>query len=306
MPVEWAWLEPQPRVELPDRGLFLEADGSCVALLLHGLTGSPAELGYIAYYLRHRARVTVRCPRLVDHGQPIDIVARVTADALYASAKAAFADARDAARERKLPLVVGGLSLGASMALMLAAEFPDDVAGVACLSPTLFYDGWNVPWMQRLLPLADWTPLKYFTYFRESAPFGLRDETLRARIAEQYGRMSLRDSAQAATLGYAHFPVRLFCEMRRVIARCKRTLPSVGCPVLVVQAANDDMTSPRNARFILEHIASARRELMLLENSFHLVTADVERAAVAARLQQFCASVSRPTSGVHANEPAIA
>ena len=42
MPVEWAWLKPQPRIELPDRGLFLKAGGGCMALLLHGLTGSPA------------------------------------------------------------------------------------------------------------------------------------------------------------------------------------------------------------------------------------------------------------------------
>ena len=306
MPVEWAWLRPQPRVELADRGLFLEADGGCMALLLHGLTGSPAELGYIAYHLRHRGRVTVHCPRLVDHGQPIDILARVTAGELYASARSAFLEARATAGERNLPLVVGGLSLGASMALMLAAEFPDDVAGVVCLSPTLFYDGWNVPWTQRLLPLADWTPIKYFAYFRESAPFGLRDEALRAKIADQYRRMSLRDSAQAATLGYAHFPVRLFCEMRRVIARCKRALPSVRCPVLVVQAANDDMTSPKNARFILDRISSERRELMLLEQSYHLVTADLERAAVAERLQQFCESVSRPAASVRADEPAVA
>ena len=163
-----------------------------------------------------------------------------------------------------------------------------------------------MPWTQRLLPLADWTPIKYFAYFRESAPFGLRDEALRAKIADQYRRMSLRDSAQAATLGYAHFPVRLFCEMRRVIARCKRALPSVRCPVLVVQAANDDMTSPKNARFILDRISSERRELLLLEQSYHLVTADIERAAVAERLQQFCESVSRPAASVRAGETTFA
>ena len=296
MPVEWAWLKPQPRIELVDRGLFLRADGGCVALLLHGLTGSPAELGYAAFHLRHRGRVTVHCPRLVNHGQPIGILARTTADELYASARTAFLEARDAARDRNLLLAVGGLSLGASMALMLAAEFPDDVAGVACLSPTMIYDGWNVPWTQRFLPLADWTPIKNFAYFRESAPFGLRDEALRAKIAAQYGRMSLHDSTQAATLGYAHFPVRLFGEMRRVIARCKRALPSVVCPVLVVQAADDDMTSPKNAHFILDRVSSKRRELLLLDQSYHLVTADLERAAVAERLQRFCDSLSQPVS----------
>jgi carboxylesterase len=182
---------------------------------------------------------------------------------------------------------------------MLAAEFPGDVAGVVCLAPTLFYDGWSVPWYHRLIPLVDFTPLKHFTYFRESAPFGLKDEALRSKIAEHYGAMSVHDWRGAAKSGYAHFPVRLFCEMRHLIRMCKERLSRVASPVLVVQAENDDVTSPRNAEFILERVASARRELLLLKNSYHLVAADLERSLVAERLQKFCgslaASVSNPT-----------
>jgi carboxylesterase len=199
-----------------------------------------------------------------------------------------------------VPLVIGGLSMGANLALMLAAEFGEDVAGVVCLAPTLFYDGWSVPWYHRLIPLVDFTPLKYFTYFREGEPFGLKDESLRGKIAEHYGRMSLRDSSGAAKSGYAHFPVRLFCEMRRIIRMCKRALPRVTSPVLVVQAENDDVTGPRNAQFILERVASHRRELLLLANSYHLVAADLERSRVAERLQKFCASLAHVGALAHA------
>jgi len=62
----------------------------------------------------------------------------------------------------------------------------------------------------------------------------------------------------------------------------------------VVQAENDDMTSPRNARFILERVASERRELLLLKDSYHLVSADRERSRVAERLQHFCGSLVAP------------
>jgi len=263
-----------------------------MVLLLHGLTGTPTELGYVAHYLRHRGGHSVRVPRLVNHGQPLGLLARTTWRQLHASAREAFGEARDAARSRGLPLVVGGLSLGAVLSLLIAAENPKDVAGVACLSPTLFYDGWNVPWYHRLIPLVSYTPLKYFTYFREGEPFGVRDEELRGKIASQYGRMSLADSEGAETLGYAHFPVRLFCEMRPLVARCKRVLPEVTSPVLLVQAEHDDMTGPRNAEFIRDRIGSERRELLLLKRSYHLVTVDVERAAVAERLRSFCDSVS--------------
>src|SRR5439155_26002423 len=182
------------------------------------------------------------------------------------------------ARVERVPLVVGGLSLGAVLSLMLAAEFPEDVDGVACLAPTLFYDGWSVPWYQRLIPLVAYTPLKYFAYFREDEPYGLKDEWLRAKMASRYRSARLEDSGEAAKVGYAHFPVRLFCEMRHLIRMCMRELPRVACPVLVVQAEQDDVTGPRNAQFIIEHVGSPRRELLLLKRSYHLVSADLERA----------------------------
>jgi carboxylesterase len=292
MAVEWAWVRRQRPVALYDRGIFLPADGGCTVLLLHGLTGSPTELGYLAYSLRYRGGHAVRVPRLVNHGQPLGVLARTKWRELYGSAKEAFLEARGLARARQSPLVVGGLSLGAVLALLLAAEFPEDIAGAACLSPTLFYDGWNVPWLHRLLPLVNYTPLKFFSYFRESEPFGLRDERLRSKVAEQYEKMSLHDSGDAASLGYAHFPVRLFCEMRPLIARCKRLLPAVTSPLLLIQAANDDMTGPRNSEFIRDRVGSTRREVVMLEKSYHVVTADLERSAVAEHLQRFCGSLA--------------
>ena len=300
MPVEWAWIGPQPRVELPDRGMFRPGEGNCVVMLLHGLTGSPAELGYVARYLQNRGGYAVHCPRLVNHGQPIGVLARTNWRQLHQSARDGFLEARQLARSRGVPLVIGGLSLGAVLSLLLAAEFPDDVAGVACLAPTLFYDGWSVPWYHKLLPLADYTPLKYFTYFREEEPFGLRNESLRQKVAAQYASMSLRDAGNAATAGYAHFPVRLFCEMQRLVAWCKRILPDVTAPVLLVQAEHDDVSGPRNARYIFDRIGSARRELLLLKQSYHLVCADIERSVVADRLLGFCRSLAGSRSAVPA------
>jgi carboxylesterase len=299
MTIEWARLRPQEPAEPVDRGIELRGAGGCRVMLLHGLTGTPTELAYLAHWLRGRARYHVSCPRLINHGQPMAVLARTTARELYASARESFLEARSAARAEGVPLVVGGLSLGAILSLMLAAEFPDDIDGVACLAPTLFYDGWSVPWYHRLIALVDYTPLKYFTYIREDEPYGLKDESLRAKIAARYSSARLDDSSDAARLGYAHFPVRLFCEMRHVIGQCKRALPRVAAPLLMVQAEHDDATGPRNAQFILDRVASRRRELVLLKQSYHLVSADLERSLVAERLQKFCASLALPVAETH-------
>src|SRR5437879_10565484 len=120
MAVEWARLKPQRASDLADRGIFLRGDGGCRVMLLHGLTGCPTELGYLAHWLRARARYHVTCPRLINHGQPMAVLARTTWREIYASAREAFLDARSAARVERVPLVGGGLSLGAVLSLMLA------------------------------------------------------------------------------------------------------------------------------------------------------------------------------------------
>ena len=63
-------------------------------------------------------------------------------------------------------------------------------------------------------------------------------------------------------------------------------------PVLLLQAQHDDMTSPRNAQFIRDRVGSARRELVMLEQSYHLISVDVERSIVAERMRTFCDSLT--------------
>jgi carboxylesterase len=290
--IEWARLSDHQPVPAPDNEIILEGTTPCRVLLLHGLTGTPAEFGYVAQFLHNRGGLSVECRQLVNHGQPLGVLARTHWKELYASARGHFLTASDAASRQNVPLIVGGLSLGAVLSLLLAAEFPRNTAGVICLSPTLFYDGWNVPWTQRLIGVADYLPVKHYVYLRERSPYGLKDEHLRRRVAEAYANMSPRDSADAARLGYAHFPLLLFCEMRHLIGRCIESLPKVTAPLLLVQAEDDDATSPRNAQFIYDRVASTRKELVLLKNSYHVVVADLDREAVAASMTSFCADIA--------------
>ena len=294
MKLEWAWLGGQSRVAEPHNEIVLDGSAGCRVLLLHGLTGTPTEFAYIAHYMRHRGELSVECRRLVNHGQPLGVLARTDWEELLASARDHFRAAHERASRDGVPLVVGGLSLGAVLSLILAAENPDDVNGVIALSPTLFYDGWNVPWAHCLIPLADYLPVKHFLYLRERPPYGIKDEALRRKVASAYEQSDLGGNANVAELGYAHFPLRLFCEMRHLIALCRRSLPHVLAPLLLLQAEEDDLTSPRNAHYILDHVHSHRTELVMLSNSYHVITADLDHVKVAASMAQFCLSLLQP------------
>lgn len=298
MRVEWACLLGQRRIAVPENEIIREGKTPCRVLLLHGLTGTPTEFGYLAHFLHRRGALSVECRRLVNHGQPLGVLARTRWEEIYASAREHFLRASDTARQGNMPLVVGGLSLGGILALMLAAEFPDRVGGVMCLSPTLFYDGWNAPWTHRLIGFADYLPIKYFVFLREASPYGLKNEALRQRVAAIYANASVRDFTQVGELGYAHFPLRLFCEMRHLIAICVKNLPMIKAPLLLLQAEHDDLTSPRNAQFIYERVASTQKELRLLKNSYHVITVDLDRAEVASAMTSFCVDIARQAGGV--------
>ena len=47
------------------------------------------------------------------------------------------------------------------------------------------------------------------------------------------------------------------------------------------------MSSVRNSQFIYNRVKSNRKELVLLHNSYHIITADQERNAVAMHMQRF-------------------
>ena len=52
-------------------------------------------------------------------------------------------------------------------------------------------------------------------------------------------------------------------------------------PIQLLQAKDDDVTSPKNSYYIYEHVASKDKEIIFFEDSYHIITADQERDKVA-------------------------
>ncbi len=267
---------------LPDNGLKLEGTNGKAIILIHGLTGTPNEMRFIANFL-HREGFTVLCPRLANHGAPLDILKRTEWQAFYGTIRECFLENRG----KYSKIYTSGLSMGALLALLLADEFKDDVAGVSCLSPTLFYDGWNSPWYRIFLPLTYFNPLKYFFYFKEEPPYGVKNEAIQRRIHDFYVKAKLDNLDSVAQFGYPYFPVSLLYQLEKLVAHLSKRLKDVAVPVQVIHAQDDDMTSIKNAQFIYDRISSKQKELVLLQNSYHIITADQERYTVAQKIAEF-------------------
>src|SRR6185312_13818468 len=72
------------------------------------------------------------------------------------------------------------------------------------------------------------------------------------------------------------------------LPRLRRKLPVVSIPALVVAARHDHVVPERDGREAYALLGSQRKELVVLHDSFHAVTKDVERDAVAQRIIAFC------------------
>jgi len=256
---------------------LLEGDRRGV-LLIHGLTGTPMEMRLLGKGLNN-AGYTVHGMQLAGHcGDVDDLLATGWRD-WYASVERAA----DAMLEKVDHLFVGGLSMGALLALKLAADRPAQVAGVGVYGATFRYDGWSIPWSARLsflLPLAKKLGLGRDRAFLEQPPYGLRDERLRAQIS---AAMHSGDSTIAGLLGN---PWHSLADLYQLAAAVRRQLPQVTSPCLVAHASEDDVASVRNAEMVIENV-SAPTELLLLKDSYHMITIDKERRTLIERSARF-------------------
>ncbi len=257
-------------------------------LLLHGLTGAPADLQIVTRHLR-QAGYCVVAPMLPGHGVDERELLKTRWRDWLGGAEAELLRLT----ERGEQAVVGGLSMGAVLALALAIRHPDRVAGVLCFAPTLRYDGWVIPRGSWLLPIGARIPLVNRYRFKERPPYGIKDERLRAKMEE------LLKSGAVAEAGLDYMPGRSLAQNLDLIRWTRRRLSRVTAPTLIVHSTHDDITNIRNSERLARSVRGVVRKLYL-EDSYHLVTLDRERNKVAREALAFitdCCSVQPARGG---------
>jgi carboxylesterase len=279
-------MSPALRAALGQHG-FYDRRGPDAVMLIHGLTGTPAEMRHLARQLRKRG-FSVMVPQLAGHCGSVAALKRSRWEDWYAGIEAAFTQLS----AMHATVFVSGLSMGALLALELAARQGTRVAGLGLLSPTFFYDGWNMPrFRRRLLPLAFLPPLKHFLYWRETSPYGIKCERTRAMV---HAVLENRDAQAAEKVGIFRTPMVTVEQSSLLIRQVAASLPRVHSPVLVVHSTEDDMASVRNAHFVTQRVASTDIETWLIDNTYHVLTLDRRKDDVAARVADFFGLRARP------------
>ena len=273
--------DPRLITDIPDTSFFLPGDKN-LCLLIHGLTGTAKEMSSIARNLNKRG-FSVACPLMANHNKSISCLKHTTWEELYASIRKEFTKYADNYEN----IFVAGLSFGALIGILLAHEFPRKVKALNCFSPTLYFDGWANPKLRCLLPLVFKTPLQYYFYLKEGYPYGIKNARLRSRIEGFYTKSNLFDYSKVHLYGYPVIPVSSMHQNQLLAKHVMKILPTVTTPIQLLQAKDDDVTSPKNSYYIYNHIGSKDKTVVLFEDSYHIIIADQERDKVAAKTLDF-------------------
>ena len=250
-------------------------------ILLHGLASTPAEFALLVHPLR-RLGIPLVTPEIegYTHGSVRD---GVSWDDWVRAATARIAQEIAASPG---PFVLGGLCSGALLAAAVAARGKfQRLRGIALLSPLVAYDGWGLPWWYRLRVLAYALALERRFAMQERPPYGLKNERMRQIVRQQML------TQQASLAGPSQVSLAVVRESERLSRHAVRALETIHCPVLALHARRDEICRLASVQTVLRRLPPERVRLIVLEDSYHLITADNDRHALARDLAQFASTL---------------
>jgi carboxylesterase len=228
-------------------------------LLLHGYTGSPASMKPWGQALAEKG-YAVEVPLLPGHGTRWQDLNGVSWTDWYAEAEAAF----DRLRESCDALVLGGLSMGGSVALRLAERRGSQVSGIVLVNPFVS----SIRTELHVLPV-----LKYVV----PALRGVVNDIKKPDQDEHgYDRLPLKGLAEVTSMWKALVP----------------DLKLVTQPLLYFRSVDDHVIDPSSAATVLNGVSSADVEERTLDNSYHVATLDHDAQRIFTESAEFVARVT--------------
>ena len=228
-------------------------------LLLHGFSGSPASMRPWGDYLAEHG-YAVELPLLPGHGTRWQDLNRVDWTDWY--------DEAERALDRLLAdcdaVVVGALSMGGAVALRLAEERADAVAGLVLVNPFVSSRRWEL----RALPL------------------------LKHVVPGLNGVVNDIKKPGQDEIGYPRLPLKGLAAVTRMWRSVVPDLPKVTQPLLYFRSVEDHVIDASSGETVLGAVSSRDVTERVLTNSYHVATLDHEAPIIFAASADFVARVT--------------
>ena len=262
------------------------AGGRTGVLLIHGMCGTPAEMRFVANGLA-RAGYTVHCPQISGQcGSEANVKAATWQD-WYGCAERAL----DELRQECDVVIVGGLSSGAVLALLLAANRPQDIHALTLFAPTLWLNGWTIPWYARLFRIVNQKFLANLIDFPDRHPHGIKDARIREFIK------AALSSTDASVAGLPNTPGGAVLEHRWLVRALMKVVSTIRQPTLILHPREDDYAALSNLSYLQRNLAGMV-DTVVLDDSYHIVTIDRQRHVVVERSTAFIDRIAKQFSSM--------
>jgi carboxylesterase len=244
----------------PSAEPFYAAGDATGVLVLHGFTGAPASVRPWAESLAAQG-FTVLVPLLPGHGTTWQNMNTTRWTDWYAEA----ARSLDRLLSECDEVFVCGLSMGGCLALRLAEERGDDVAGLALVNPSVIDANralLAVPVLKRLVGSVK----------------GITDDIKKPGTVEY---------------GYDRLPLRALDSLRALWKTTRDDLAKVAAPLLVFRSAEDHVVKPLSTQIVLQGVSSTDVAERVLDDSYHVATLDNDAEAIFDETASFVRTHSR-------------
>lgn len=212
-------------------------------LLVHGFTSTPQSMAYLGEKFQE-ADLNVECPLLPGHVETWERLNEVS----YRDWVQAASDALERLQKRVDKVYVLGLSMGATVSLYLAEKHPE-LAGLIIINHAMFFGN----------PLVKLLPVLRLIVKKVPA------------IANDIKQEGQKEIAYPVT------PTSGLYELTKLAKLVQKDLTTITQPILIFKSREDHVLPIRNAPYLYEKISSADKELIWLENSYHVATMDNDK-----------------------------
>lgn len=237
-----------------------EGRAAAGVLLIHGFTGSPHSMRAWAEHLEGDG-FRVALPRLPGHGTSWQELALTSWQDWYACVERELLALRRTCDQ----VFVCGLSMGGTLALLLAQRHGDDVSGLVLVNAvvtTTDRRALAVPLLRRFVPSLA----------------GISNDIARPGVVEG---------------GYHRTPLQAFWSITQMWREVRDHLDQVRAPLLIFRSVTDHVVDPSSGRLILASVSSSDVQEQLLRRSYHVATMDYEADEIFAGSSAFFRRLQR-------------